>query len=181
MRGVVGISKTNSHSPSLPAWDLCSWDSNPLFALRTGMPHAAPRISGLAIEAPNLFLLACQECCHKSQPHQERSALAPSHTEMGEPKRKMEQTENTEFQAEIRKPQNTELGRKNGKCRISHFRFSHKNKGSPHFQGTGRTYRSSPPVRWQGPEAELRWKVQKPPQTTFTGGGGRVHKRAELT
>ena len=37
----------------------------------------------------------------KSQPHQVKSALAPSRTEMGEPKRKTEQTENTDQNSPI--------------------------------------------------------------------------------
>ena len=55
-----------------------------------------------------------------------------------------------EFQAEKFEPPKTELGREKKKNGISHFRFSSKNMDFPHFQCTGRTYRSSPPVRWQG-------------------------------
>ena len=48
----------------------------------------------------------------------------------------------------------------------THLQYFQRNKGFPQFQGTGRTYRSSPPVRWEGPETELRRKMRKLLQTT---------------
>ena len=59
--------------------------------------------------------LACQERSHKNRPHQEKSAPAPSRTEMGGPKRKIGLTENTEFQRKFGNPHKTESGREKGK------------------------------------------------------------------
>ena len=137
--------------------------------------------SGLNRNPPSPCPLARQECCQRTQPHQEKSALAPACTEMGEPKRKRNKRKIRNFRRKFGNPKIRNCAMKKRKMRNFHiFDFPQK-QGFPHLQGTGQTYRSSPPVRWLGPEAELRQKIRKPPQTTFTGGGGRVHTRAKLT
>ena len=75
---------TSNHSPSLPDWDLCCWDSNPLFALRLACPTNP---WGANKTPPNLSPLSRRERSHKNQSHQETSAPAPSRVEMDEPKR----------------------------------------------------------------------------------------------
>ena len=83
----LGFPKHSPKTTILPhcplGTDFCCWDSQPLFALKTGMPHEALECP----EGPSTpFCLLVGECSHKANPTRKEFGRVAPRTEIGEPK-----------------------------------------------------------------------------------------------